>query len=645
MNDKWVYPPTVPFQVQGRDLSEDNFAQEGRTSLEILIREALQNPLDVRAPDNLGPVIVKISVLQPGEFDAEYLASLLSGEYSSRLEASGGDPMPDLSSTSILILEDFGTTGLQGTWDNQDKDGLGENWNAFWFREGEGAKAVKGSNGRAGQGKITFYRISAARAVFGFTVRKSDNVRLLMGRSAFRRVYPYPTGGPKYLRHSFWCTGGDQPLPITDDNEIMAFRKAFGLTRRSDEPGLSLVIPAPTGFDASEAKRTIIANFYYPIANGNLEIQIGDTYISAANIDSLAVQILTDDVVRKIGSSFSKGFRAMVKSVIVDEIRGVEPVELKLGWDRTPSIPTDALPDNTIEQLRATLEKGERISIRCPVNVKPKKDEVVQSWFDVHIEVPEDLDRTEEAYIRCDLLIGEESHLATNSYLQKARGLILIKDVPLSAFLADAEEPTHLRWNGSRPRLAEDYSNPQATLRAVRNAAPRILALLSNGMVKRDMKALAKYFTRPAEEGKKHAAGGQKPGTKKPDEVEKIPAPIRKPFRLKTGSDSIQVLPNGSVSPKAEELPMSCTLEIAYEGLDLDPFKAYDPFDFDLSDARVHAINASGATVTERQGNRIRFDVMTPDFELEVPGFDPNIRLRARLNYTEKDNGTSVSEE
>ena len=147
MNDKWVYPPTVPFQVQGRDLSEDNFAQEGRTSLEILIREALQNPLDVRAPDNLGPVIVKISVLQPGEFDAEYLASLLSGEYSSRLEASGGDPMPDLSSTSILILEDFGTTGLQGTWNNQDKDGLGENWNAFWFREGEGAKAVKGSNG------------------------------------------------------------------------------------------------------------------------------------------------------------------------------------------------------------------------------------------------------------------------------------------------------------------------------------------------------------------------------------------------------------------------------------------------------------------------------------------------------------------
>lgn len=90
---------------------------------------------------------------------------------------------------------------------------------------------------------------------------------------------------------------------------------------------------------------------------------------------------------------------------------------------------------------------------------------------------------------------------------------------------------------------------------------------------------------------------------------------------------------------------MTCVLELACEGLDQDPFKAYDPFDFDLADQATHMITVSGATVSEHQGNRIQFNVIEPAFALEVQGFDSNIRLRARLNYMEKSDGTSISEE
>ncbi len=131
MTAAWVFPPTAPFQVQGRDLSEDNFAQEDRSSLEILIREALQNTLDARSPDNTGPVKVRISVLGPDDFDQSYLASLTGGEFGTRLVASGGEVLPEISGASVLVLEDFGTTGLQGRWDDQNADGTGENWNAF----------------------------------------------------------------------------------------------------------------------------------------------------------------------------------------------------------------------------------------------------------------------------------------------------------------------------------------------------------------------------------------------------------------------------------------------------------------------------------------------------------------------------------
>jgi len=642
MNANWVFPETGPFQVQGRDLSEDNFAQEGRSSLAILIREVLQNPLDARAPDNSGPVQVRITVMQPGHFDTNYLAGLVSDEYGRRLEASGGDPLPEFSTTSVLVLEDFGTTGLQGTWNDQNADGPGENWNAFWFREGEGAKASVGSNGRAGQGKITYYRIGAARAVFGFTIRKSDGQSLLMGRGAFRRVYPYK--GTKYLKHSFWCTGTEQALPVMDDESITVFRNAFGLSRLN-EPGLSLVIPFPVAFDPKVAIRTIITEFYYPIASGNLEVSIGGFEIGASNIESVASSVLPDDEARQEKSSFTKGFRKLVRDVIEAEKSGSAPIQLKPGWDRTASIGEEYFPEGALEQLRTALDNEERISVRCPVTVRPKNGVAIQTWFDVHLEVPEDLDRVEEAYIRRDLLIGSESYLAASSYLQKARGLTLIEEDALSAFLADAEEPTHLKWNGSRPRLAEMYTNPQATLRAVRHAAPRLLAIISNGMVKRDIKALAKYFTRPAEEGKKHTAGGGKTGGGDTPVVNIPPPPVRKPFRISAGADRVHVLSNGSAAPKAEDLPVACVLELAYEGLDQDPFKAYDPFDFDLADEAAHPVTVSGATVTSRTGNRIGFNVTDPEFSLEVPGFDSNIRLRARLNYTEKSDGTSVSEE
>lgn len=637
----WVYPEVGPYQVVGRDVSEDNFAQEDKSGLEILIREALQNPLDARAKDNFGAVKVRIDVLQPGNFDASYLSSLLGGEYRNRLEASGADPLPGLDKTSLLILEDFGTTGLQGTWDNPDVEGSDENWNAFWFREGEGAKPLPGSNGRAGQGKITYYRIGAARAVFGYTVRKSDSQSLLMGRSAFRRAYAYH--GSRYTRHPFWCVNAAVPLPSISSEEIAAFRKAFKLVR-NQESGLSIVIPCPVEFDPKLAIQTIITEFYYPIACGNLEVSIGGMEMTAAKIDSIAHTVLPDDVAKTSNSCFTKGFRSFLQGIIQDERSGLVPMELARGWDKTPSLKEDAFPEGALEALREKIGSGERVSVRCPVLVRPKKGDPIQTYFDVHLEMPEDLDQVEEAYIRRDLLIGSEKHLSGSSYLQKARSLTLIVNSDLSSFLADAEEPTHLKWNGSRPRLAEDYINPQATLRSVRNAAARLLSLLTHGMVSRDVKALAKYFTRPVEVGK-HAAGGSKPQGNKTPEENTPPPSIRKPFRIVTGIDHVHIVPNGGGAPKTEDLPITCELEVAYEGLDQDPYKAYDPFDFDFADAKAYPTTIRGVTVITRYLNQLRFEVIDPDFSVEVSGFDPNIRLRARLNYMEDNNGATISEE
>lgn len=643
MSVGWVYPMAGEFHIQGRDLSEDNFAQEERTGLEILMREALQNPLDARDVENSGPVRIRFRVLAAGEFDASYLNGLISSEFRQRLEASGGEALGPVSAASVLVLEDFGTTGLQGVFNDKNVDGEKENWNAFWFREGEGAKAAPGSNGRAGQGKITYYRIGAARAVFGLTVRKSDGKTLLMGRSAFRRVYPFD-GNEKFLRHSFWCVGKERALPETSTQEIDTFKNAFKLSR-TDEPGLSLVIPYPVEFDAKIAIRTIISEFYFPIVRGRLEIQIGEVTINSSNIDQIAKSVLPDEEAKKIKSAFTRNFRTFVRRIIESTKAGSVPVVLNPGWEKSSSLSDKDFPVGSIPGLRQKIEKGEAVFVRCPVTVKLKKGKSAETWFDVHLEVPEEMDRSEEAYIRRDLLIGSESHLAKSSYLQKARGLTVIEEDAISAFMADAEEPTHLKWNASRPRLAEDYISPGVTVRAVRLALPRLLAFLSGGLVRRDVKTLARFFAKPNEEGTRHSPGGKKPGDRDTTPYPQFPVPERKPFRLVTGKNYVRVVPNGSVSPGDADLPASCTLEVAYEGLDQNPFRDFDPFDFDFSDVHAFPVSWNGITIVERVENRIQFEVKDPVFYLEVTGFDSHIRFRARLNYREKSDGSAIDAE
>jgi hypothetical protein len=45
------------------------------------------------------------------------------------------------------------------------------------------------------------------------------------------------------------------------------------------------------------------------------------------------------------------------------------------------------------------------------------------------------------------------------------------------------------------------------------------------------------------------------------------------------------------------------------------------------------------------KNNSIKFAIVEPEFELSVSGFDPNIRLRARITFKEKEDGPTVDEE
>jgi hypothetical protein len=79
--------------------------------------------------------------------------------------------------------------------------------------------------------------------------------------------------------------------------------------------------------------------------------------------------------------------------------------------------------------------------------------------------------------------------------------------------------------------------------------------------------------------------------------------------------------------------------------LDQDPFAAYDPFDFDLSDEQTFKQSHKGVSGVAAKNNIITFEVIEPDFEFEVSGFDSHIRLRARMTFKEKEHGAIIDSE
>ena len=262
----WQFRPLNPNETSGASISDDNFADEERSSVEILVRETLQNPLDARSSNSV--VRVEYKLVEVDLAASEFARSIFSDDWVKHFRASGlieSDQRP--TRMTFLVIEDFGTTGLEGCYTDSSREGSTENWNAFWFREGEGAKATR-SNGGAGQGKITLYLASKLRSVFALTKRKSDNGELLFGCCRFRRNYKLDGDSRRWAREARWgSTSNPHELarPILKIPMLDGMKKELGLSR-GDHAGTTFMVPMPND-DITEVnlRNAVVNEFFFAI--------------------------------------------------------------------------------------------------------------------------------------------------------------------------------------------------------------------------------------------------------------------------------------------------------------------------------------------------------------------------------------------
>jgi len=622
----WQFRTLNPNENSGSSISDDNFSIEERTNVEILVRETLQNPLDARASvDDQVRVsyrIVEVDLAQSKVAKALFSKAWIQHAVSGQLLQKA---LPHKA--RFLLIEDFGTTGLEGAYRDSSVDGSSENWNAFWFREGEGAKHAR-ANGGAGQGKITLYLASEVRTVLALTHRKSDGSELLFGCSRFLRNYRIEGKSERWAKEARWGSETDpdkQAVPILDASLIQAAKSELKL-RRASEPGTSFIVPLPQDNLTEEGIRKAVLNeFFFAISRGRLEVTVGESVLDQSTIVEAAAGLGADS---RQSASFQEFLRlAAAKS------RQRPLATAKPGWNKCfDESSFDAMEFIT---LKDTFVLGEPLVVDLPLSIKTKKGQVQPTTFRVFLQSDEELERSEELFIRQDLAIDGEKKLKTVRAAQPVLALTFIDDPLLSEFLVCAEEPTHRTWNAQRPKVKNAYMTPNVFLAAVRNAAAKLVQLVAP-VGQRDETALAVYFADPAQAIKvKKGPSGDAGAKMKPGDVPvvDIPPPKPKPVSCKPLKDGFTV--RAHAIPDTAFMPLECRLEAAYATVHGDPFRLWDAADFWLGDSKKFIIEANGITGLSPDGNELRFRLESSDAAVTVRGFDENRQLEMRLKYEE----------
>ncbi len=563
---------------------------------EAVVREFIQNSLDARM-NNEQTLTIKIAfhrVSRPGVTGfldnnlKQHLVAcrfLESGEY------------PEV--IPCLILEDFGTTGLDGDFNPETRTG---NFYNFWWREGISEKTERKA-GRWGLGKTTFHIISKHRTFFGLTVRNNREM-LLMGKALLKT---HTLNNQRY--HYFGYFSDSNSMPLKDNSVIAQFKSNFGISR-NNEPGLSLAIPLPVdGIDFDSILKGIIQHYYYPILARTLKVELYE--------DDRQEALRDDNLIEKASTinwndTEWEGINIREILEFIKAAITIEPVSLQIQDPDKPAI-TEGTFGDQLDAVKRSFRSGTPCKVKMPITITKVDRTPHETFFTIILKRFPGLRKAFEGYIRSGILISEIRILGS----RPVAGILVAEDEPVCEFLGDCENPAHTNWNERTEGFEEKYRNAVRILRFIKKSLVQIVSILDEPPRERQVDFLKEIFSVPVNPEDR---GGEQEETTRP--------PVIPPVKRRPGVFDISIIRNGfSVTLNSQithlSFPFQVTVRMAYDTFRGDPFGQYEKFDFDVGSSPI-IITTQDCNVLDRKLNKLEIEVTGRNFKLEVTGFDPN---------------------
>ncbi|MCP4097098.1 MAG: hypothetical protein GY748_12745 [Planctomycetaceae bacterium] len=585
----------------------DQFNNDDVDLGEALVREVIQNSSD--AASGTGPIKVRFQLSKLQGNDAEKLGEYLQA-LRPHIEACKFDcaPFDNNETIRILAIEDFNTVGLTGRFDAQD----GENFASFWRNFARSNKSGK-EGGRWGLGKLVFSSASQVRAFFGMTKRHGDAGLSLMGQTVLEH---HDIGDITYHPHGFWFADRYENTfqrPISDQEKIEEFSNLVGL-QRAEQSGLSILIPyLANGIDEDAIISGVVANYYFPILSGKLEVEVGETVINSGSF-------------LKIAQEYSQGHIpfGFVKEVS-DAVRGAIPDFTSQADVGKSELSENHFSAEEVELLKEQYASGNLVSVRVPVLLRPKNDPDVKSYIDLYLKSLPDGDQPFALFSRGPIILSRERRQFLGAM---ALGALVANDQQIAQFLGDAENPAHTRWNPHAEKLKNGWRMPQETLATIRHSLKNLYDLIAEQEEMEDTDVLLDFFS--IKEPEDSTTGQNRKSPKPKPFVE----PHETAIRIQPKSGGFQIYPGPGAA--AWKFPRIIRIRLAYDMIGANPFKRYSPFDFDLQKGKEIEIKSQESDVRVLSSNILALVVTSPEFHLDVVGFDTNRDLIVEARAADK---------
>ena len=605
---KPIFEIVSPDAVEQEVTQKDQFNTDEVSLAETLVRESHQNSSDARLPGGASPVRIRIGVKEAGSADAEFWRPLLSLLHP-HLKACGINEPSDYGRPRLLIIEDFGTTGLTGNPEAKDKS----NFQDFWRRIGRSHKTGD-KGGSWGLGKIVFPASSSIRTFFGLTVRHDDQARrrLLMGQSVLRH---HSIGEMDFHPVGYFAETNARNfrVPVTDVKFVDAFCEAAGVTRKQ-EPGLSIAIPfAHAEIDPTRMIPYVVRNYFFPILTGKLEVEVCDEKVTATSIEELGRQ--------HGGSELSNGHLFQFIRAIHDAREKLPAATLRAGWTHLSL--ESAIDEKTLIELRKSYANGDLIHVRAPISLKPRSGPAENGSFDLFLRAAAEGVRGVPLFVRGAITVPNEAQFFPSRQVFAA---LVASSGPVASFLRDAENPAHTRWNGRAERLSENWKAASARLTQIRGSLRSLYELLAQTVERVDKDFLIDVLS--VKGPTRSIISGKSPSGRTPPRP--VPPIVANPrvFVVGRTKNGFSVRKGPNALP--EQFPLRIEIAAAYDLLRGDPFKKHSAYDFDFSQPVDLSISCVGASCTAKSANELIIDAETEDFEVHVEGFDVSRDLKVK---------------
>lgn len=636
-NASWYFKPlspggTIREPIHGEFFSVDAISDPATS----LIREAFQNSLDASPKSETA----RIRIFLSGEtqlLDTRNSSNLTTVLWKHIQAHENGITRDSIPLTPFkmpyLVIEDFGTSGLTGDTNEAFKPQDSSKNHFFHFFRAEG-QSDKGSSSRGswGIGKFVFYRSSRISTILCYTIASGSFERYFMGKCILKSHYIKHIQGECYQDGYFGTMSDDIDHfvnPIQDESLLSGIIPHLNLKRKSNQSGLSVIIPWPDPEITSDAIiKAIVQDYFFPILTGDLEVEIESPEDGLKELNKDTIRELAENL---SFTSSSKDLPIVIDfaSEITDTAISNNYVLLKPESGQAWKWSDDMFPEALQEQMRLDYMTGKPLTVKVPVEIRKKDKKPQDSYFRVFLMRSDRDLPIRQTFIREGIIIPR----VNGRKLRSTIGILYVDDEPIASFLRDAENPSHTEWQYRSTKLRGKYKSSKLDIQFVRQSITAISDFLASDENDEDREILAEYFPLESEEYTKRKR--RKRSRKKGDKPEIPDIDVQaqmKSYSINELSNGFRIIANPA-EIREPFIDFEVSLKAAYEIREGDPIKRHSKFDFDFSspDSSGLSIDSHNIEILIKEINYVRFRVLSRDFWLDIRGFDSKRDLYVRV--------------